>query len=131
MMMNIILFDGECHFCDSSVQFIIKRDRRKYFKFASIQSDLGEKLLAEFQIPNTVDSVVFIEGKKCYVKSTAALRICGRLDGMWRLFSPLLVIPTGLRDAVYDIVAKNRHKLVKKQNECKIPTKDQLERFLH
>ncbi|KGR74444.1 thiol-disulfide oxidoreductase DCC family protein [Ureibacillus sinduriensis] len=128
--MNIILFDGECHFCDASVQFIMKRDRRKYFKFASIQSDIGQRLLEEFNIPETIDSVVFIEGKKSYVKSTAALKICSRLDGMWRLFSPFLIIPKKFRDAIYDIVAKNRHKLSKK-NECKIPTKDELERFLH
>lgn len=128
--MNIVLFDGECHFCDASVQFIIKRDRRRYFKFASIQSDIGQRLLDEFKIPETIDSVVFIEGNKSYVKSTAALKISGRLDGMWKLFSLFLIIPKNLRDAIYDIVAKNRHKIVKK-NECKIPAKDELERFLH
>lgn len=128
--MNIVLFDGECHFCDASVQFIIKRDRSGYFKFASIQSDIGQNLLEEFKIPATIDSVVFIEENKSYVKSTAALKISGRLDGMWKLFSVFLIIPKNLRDAIYDIVAKNRHKLVKK-NECKIPTKDELERFLH
>ncbi|MDN4494553.1 thiol-disulfide oxidoreductase DCC family protein [Ureibacillus aquaedulcis] len=128
--MNIILFDGECHFCDASVQFIIKRDRNKYFKFASIQSDIGKKLLKEFQVPETVDSLVFIEGKQCYVKSTAALKVARRLDGPWSLFYPFLFIPSFLRDAIYDIVAKNRYKLGK-QNECKIPTKEELERFIN
>ncbi|MFC7684545.1 thiol-disulfide oxidoreductase DCC family protein [Ureibacillus sp. GCM10028918] len=127
--MNIILFDGECHFCDASVQFIIKRDRNKYFKFASIQSNIGQKLLKEFQIPKTIDSLVFIEGKKCYVKSTAALKVARRLDGVWSLLYPFLFTPPFLRDAIYDIVAKNRHKLGK-QTECRIPTKEELERFI-
>ncbi|QCR33017.1 thiol-disulfide oxidoreductase DCC family protein [Lysinibacillus sp. SGAir0095] len=128
--MNIILFDGECHFCDASVQFIIKRDQNKYFKFASIQSEIGQKLLEEFKIPKTIDSMIYIEGDKSYVKSTAALRICKKLDHLWKLFYPFLIIPVFLRDAVYDLIAKNRHKLGKK-TECKIPTKEELERFLH
>lgn len=128
--MNIILFDGECHFCDVSVQFIIKWDQKKYYKFASLQSEIGQILIEEFKIPKTIDSLIVIEGNKSFVKSTAALKICRRLDGLWKLFYPLLIVPVFLRDAVYDIVAKNRHKLVKR-TECKIPTKEDSERFLH
>ncbi|MCM3388067.1 DCC1-like thiol-disulfide oxidoreductase family protein [Ureibacillus chungkukjangi] len=128
--MNIILFDGDCHFCNTSVQFIIKRDQKKYFKFASLQSEIGQKLLEEFQIPKTTDSLIFIEGNSSYIKSTAALKICRRLDGMWKLLYPFLIIPKFLRNTVYDVVAKNRHKLMK-QTECRIPTKEELERFLH
>ena len=127
--MNIILFDGECHFCDASVQLIIKRDQNKYFKFAPIQSDIGQKLLNEFHIPKSMDSLIFIEGNKSYIKSTAALKISRRLDGPLKLFYPFLLVPVFLRDALYDIVAKNRYKLVKK-SACKIPTKEELERFL-
>ena len=128
--MNIILFDGDCHFCNASVQFIIKRDRKKYFKFASLQSEIGKKLLEEFQVPKTTDSLVFIEGNSCFVKSTAALKICRRLDGLWKLFYPFLIIPKFLRNSVYDAVAKKRHKLMN-QTECRLPTKEELERFLH
>lgn len=128
--MNIILFDGECHFCDASVQFIIKRDKNKYFKFASLQSEIGQRLLKEFQISKTIDSLVLIEGNRCYVKSTAALKISKKLDGMWMLLYPFIFMPSFLRDFVYDCIAKNRHKLGK-QTECKIPTKEELERFIH
>ena len=128
--MNIILFDGECHFCDASVQFIIKRDQKKLYKFASLQSDIGQKFLDEFQIPKTMDSLILIEGEKAYKKSTAALKIAKNFDGLWKLTYPLIIIPSLIRDAFYDIVAKNRHKL-KKNHQCKIPTKEELDRFLH
>ena len=128
--MNIILFDGDCHFCNASVQFIIKRDQMKYFKFASLQSEIGRTLLKKFQIPETIDSMVFIEGNNYYVKSTAALKIAKRLDGMWPLLLPFITIPSFLRDLVYDIIAKNRHSL-RKHNACKIPDSKDLDRFLH
>ena len=127
--MNIILFDGECHFCDASVQFIIKRDKAKHFKFASLQSEIGQRLLKEFRIPKNIDSLVFIEGNKCYVKSTAALKISRKLDGLWKLFYPFILVPVFLRNFAYDLIAKNRHKLGK-HTQCKIPSKEELERFI-
>ncbi|HWK24322.1 MAG TPA: DUF393 domain-containing protein [Ureibacillus sp.] len=128
--MKIVLFDGDCHFCDASVQFIIKRDRNKNFKFASIQSEIGQSLIEQFHIPKSLDSVIYIEETKCYVKSTAVLRITKKLDGGWKCFYPLIFIPAFMRNIIYDLVAKNRHKL-RKQKVCKIPTKEDLERFLH
>jgi predicted DCC family thiol-disulfide oxidoreductase YuxK len=127
--MNIILFDGECNFCDASVQFIIKRDKKKYFKFASIQSATGQKLLERYSIPKTMDSMVFIEENKAFMKSTAALRISRKLDGMWKCFYPFIVIPSLIRDAVYNLIAKNRHKLGK-NTKCEIPNKEDLDRFI-
>lgn len=128
-MVNIILFDGECHFCDQSVQFIIKRDLRKQFKFASIQGEIGQKLLQQHKVPTTLDSIVLIEGGKIYTKSSAVLQICKKLNRLWKLFYIFIIIPTPIRNRVYDLVAQNRHKL-NKSNQCRIPSKDDLERFL-
>ncbi|MGE7666192.1 thiol-disulfide oxidoreductase DCC family protein [Ureibacillus composti] len=128
-MVNIILFDGECHFCDRSVQFIIKRDLRKQFKFASIQGEKGQKLLQQHGVPKTLDSIVLIEGGKFYSKSSAVLRICKQLNRHWKLLYVFIIVPSPIRNFVYDLVAKNRHKL-NKSNQCRIPTKDDLERFL-
>ncbi|MBD8026817.1 DUF393 domain-containing protein [Ureibacillus sp. Re31] len=127
--MNIILFDGECHFCDATVQFIIKRDRQKHFKFASIQSEVGQTLMKKFRIPKSIDSVIYIEDSNCYIKSTAVLRISRKLDGCWKGCYLFKVIPTPIRDWVYDVIAKNRHRFIK-NNHCIIPKRDDLDRFI-
>lgn len=79
-MGGIILFDGVCNFCDSTVQFIIKRDQAGYFQFASLQSDIGQNILAQFNISKNIDSVILIEHEQVFFESTAALKICKKLD---------------------------------------------------
>ncbi len=85
-MGGIILFDGVCNFCDSTVQFIIKHDQAGYFQFASLQSEIGQSLLAQYHIPKNIDSVILIEQGKVSVESTAALNICRKFDGLWPCF---------------------------------------------
>ncbi|WP_199677373.1 thiol-disulfide oxidoreductase DCC family protein [Lysinibacillus yapensis] len=127
--MNIILFDGDCNFCHGGVQFIIKRDSRKQFKFASLQSETGKMLSEKYSLPKNIDSMVYIENNRCYLKSTAVFHICRKLDGAWKIPSIFLLIPAPIRNAMYDLVAKNRHKL-RKNAQCKIPNKEDLERFI-
>lgn len=129
-MNGIILFDGECNFCNSSVQFIIKRDKKAHFTFASLQSEIGKTYRKQFGIPEDVDSLILIEGEHCYIKSSAALRICKKLDGGWKLFSTFLLIPPPLRNVCYDIMAKNRYKWFGKQESCMLPTPEMKKRFL-
>lgn len=126
----IILFDGVCNFCSGSVKFIIKRDPAAYFKFASLQSDIGEQLTEEYNVNKEVDSIVLIENHRYYTESTAALRIAKRLKGGWRLFYVLKIIPKFLRDKPYKFVAKNRYKWFGKKDACMIPTPDIRKRFL-
>ncbi|MBS4210740.1 thiol-disulfide oxidoreductase DCC family protein [Bacillus sp. FJAT-50079] len=129
-MLPIILFDGDCHFCNSNVQFIIKHDRVGYFHFASLQSEIGQSLLETYSIPSHVDSLVVINNKKAYVKSTAALQICRHLDGAWKCFFLFTIIPAPIRNLFYDIVAKNRYRLVRKKESCIIPSPEVRKRFL-
>lgn len=89
----IILFDGVCNFCNSSVQFIIKRDPTGYFKFASLQSDTGQQLLKKYGVSKEIDSLIVIEKQSVYIKSSAALQISRKLTGFWRFFSILRVFP--------------------------------------
>lgn len=128
--LKIVLFDGDCHFCNRSVQFIIKRDKKKVFKFASLQSAIGQQLLRDYAISQQTDSFVLIAGNKGYVKSSAALTVCRDLAWPWKLCSAFLVIPTCLRDLFYDLIAKNRHRLGKKGTHCTIPTAEERQRFL-
>ncbi|MBM7651197.1 thiol-disulfide oxidoreductase DCC family protein [Neobacillus cucumis] len=129
-MERIILFDGECNFCDFSVQFIIKRDPNGLFKFALLQSDIGKELLHKYNTPSNIDSLVLIEDKNCYFKSTAALRVCKNLKGAWKLPYFLLVIPKPLRDFFYEIIAKNRYKWFGTKESCMIPSSEDRNRFL-
>ena len=129
-MKGIVLFDGVCNVCEFSVQFIMKRDKGDYFRFASLQSEIGEKYLTEFKVDRTVDSIVFIEEHKVYTHSTAALKIAKHLDGSWKLLYFLIIVPKPIRDTVYKWIAKNRYRFFGKKDVCMLPTPEQRNRFL-
>ena len=129
-MEKIILFDGVCNLCNSSVQFVIKRDPDGHFKFASLQSEIGQSLLEQHGFNKEIDSFVLIENQRIYSKSSAALRVCRNLNGFWKVFSILRILPPSFRDFFYDIVAKNRYKWFGKKESCMLPTKEMKKRFL-
>lgn len=129
-MNSIILFDGECNFCDHSVQFIIKRDKQALFKFASIQSDAGQEILKSHHVPLHTDSVILVEKGKYYDQSSAALKICKHLKGAWKLFYFFILVQKPLRDFVYKIIAKNRYKWFGKKDACMLPSPEIRKRFL-
>lgn len=127
----IILFDGVCNLCNWSVQFIIKRDPKAYFRFASIQSTTGKQLLQERGVhAQDINSFVLIEGQSCLMRSDAALGVAKNLAGLWSLLIVLYIIPHAIRDLGYDLIARNRYKWFGKQNSCMIPSKELLDRFL-
>lgn len=109
-MDKLILFDGDCNFCDRGVQFIIARDPKGHFKFASLQSDIGQQILGNLNAPEDLDSMVLIENDTYYIKSTAALRICKHLKGLWKAAYVFAVIPKPIRDFLYEFIANNRYK---------------------
>ena len=126
-----ILFDGVCNLCSGFVVFTIKRDSGAKFKFASLQSEHGEKLQKEFGLdPNDIKTMVLVENDRVYLKSDAALRIFRQLDGLWSLLYYLIVFPKPLRNYVYDVVAKNRYRWFGKKDECMVPTPELEKRFL-
>lgn len=129
---KIILFDGVCNLCNSAVQFIIKNDRKDVFRFVALQSDLGQEILAYIGIdPNTIDSIVLYEpGVAYYYKSSAALEIAKSLDGFFSLGIILKIIPTGIRNHLYDYIALNRYKWYGKKESCMIPTPELKAKFL-
>ena len=129
---KIIVFDGVCNLCNGAIQFMIKRDKKRQFRYTSLQGALGKQLLAERNIdPSKIDSIILIEPDVAYYyKSSAALEISKGLSGMYPLMSIFLIIPSPIRDFVYDIIAKNRYKWFGKKESCMIPTKEQQELFL-
>lgn len=129
-MNGIVLFDGECNFCDKSVQFILKRDAKQHFKFASLQSEIGQGLLENFKVPLDVDSFLLIENRRYYTRSSAAFRVCKHLSGFWKLFYIAIFIPKPIRDVVYNYIAKNRYTWFGKKQSCRLPTPDERKQFL-
>lgn len=127
----IILFDGICNLCNSSVQFVLKHDAKKQFLFASLQSDASRKLLLQFNYENAkMTSIVLIENNKVYDKSTAALRIARKLNPLWNWLYVLIIIPKSIRDFVYDIIAKNRYGWFGKRNSCLVYIEEYKNRFI-
>ncbi|MGB3143411.1 MAG: thiol-disulfide oxidoreductase DCC family protein [Maribacter sp.] len=129
---KIILFDGVCNLCNGAVQFVIERDKNDVFRFAALQSEIGQKLVNERGIDTeTVDSIILIEPNVAYyTKSTAALKIAEDLNGLWSTLSIFLWVPEGIRNIVYDFIAKNRYKWYGKKQECMIPTPELKAKFL-
>ncbi|MBU8788588.1 thiol-disulfide oxidoreductase DCC family protein [Bacillus glycinifermentans] len=128
---TIVLFDGVCNVCDGAVQFIIKHDPKGLFSFAPLQSDTGRKLLEQHGLSaDHFDSMILIKNGRVYAKSAAVLHVAKGLSGLWRAAAVFLIIPKPLRDAVYDLLAKNRYKWFGKKESCMIPGPDIKKRFL-
>mgnify|MGYP006093571909 FL=1 len=128
---SIILFDGVCNLCNGAVNFVIKRDPRNVFKFTPLQEKQGILLLKKHAVDSRkLDSIVLIENGNVYIKSSAALRIARKMSNLWPLFFVLLIIPSFIRDGVYDFIAKNRYKWFGKKEQCMIPTPGLKEKFL-
>ena len=131
----VVLFDGVCNFCSASVQFIVARDPDGYFRFASIQSDTGKKLMTEHGIPEVPEgsdptSVILIEDGRAFDRSTAALRIARHLHNVWKLLYVFVIVPRFVRNFVYELVAKRRYRWFGKKDMCMVPTPELRERFL-
>jgi predicted DCC family thiol-disulfide oxidoreductase YuxK len=128
---SIVLFDGVCNFCNASVNFIIDRDPAGRLRFAPLQSALGQELLRKFRLPpDRVDTVVLVDGSRCYTESSAALQIAGRLRWPWPLWCALLLVPPFLRDWAYEAFAANRYRWFGKADACRLPTPEVRARFV-
>lgn len=129
-MERIVLFDGVCNYCNAMVNFSIRHDPEKKFKYATLQSDIGQRLLAEHGIGKDVDSVILIEDGKAYMHSTAGLRIVRKMSGIYSLCYVFIIVPAFIRDWAYELFAKYRYRLFGRTDTCMIPTPDMRERFL-
>jgi len=128
---KILLFDGVCNLCNSSVTFVIARDKKDLFRFAAIQEPAGAALIKKHGIDiSKTDSIILIDGEKAYVKSTAALKVARHLGGAYPLLYGFMIVPNFIRNWVYDYVAKNRYKWYGKKESCMIPTPELKSKFL-
>jgi predicted DCC family thiol-disulfide oxidoreductase YuxK len=128
---NLVLFDGVCNLCNGAVQFIIKRDPKKKFRFASLQSEIARQhIMALSPTEPELYSIILIKKGRAYDRSAAVLEIARDLSGLWRALYVFKIIPAFLRDAVYGWIARNRYRFFGKKDECMIPSADLKARFV-
>jgi len=128
---SIVLIDGICNLCQGATKFIVRHDHCGRFHFASLQSHTGQTLLAKGGLPtDVINTIVLFQNGNYYTKSTAALRISRHLKFPWPLVYALIIIPRGIRDAIYQYIAKNRYRWFGKSDQCMLPSPELKGRFL-
>jgi predicted DCC family thiol-disulfide oxidoreductase YuxK len=126
----IIYFDGQCNLCNSLVDFVIRHDRRRHFRFAPLQGETARARLADRFTTAELTTVVLEEPSRFRIRSDAALAILTGLGGFWRLAGTYRLIPRRLRDALYDYVARKRFGWFGRRDTCRVPGPEERERFL-
>src|SRR5579859_5176832 len=128
---SIVLFDGECAFCDRSVKWIINHDPAGRFRFAARQSPAGQRFLAEHDLPpEGVESLILIEGSRVSTHSTGVLRIARKLPFPWKVAGIFLIVPRPIRDFLYRALAKRRYRIAGKMEACSVPTPEMRARIV-
>lgn len=128
---KIVLFDGVCNFCNSSVNFIIENDKKDVFRFSSLQSVFGQKYLSKFNLPAYYFStLILIEDERFYVRSSAALRIAKHLSLPYNLLYIFIFVPPFIRNIFYDLISRNRYKWFGKKDQCRIPNAEERAKFI-
>lgn len=127
----IILFDGVCNFCNGAINFVLKQDKKKIFRFATLQSEAGQKILQQYHLAtNDFESFILIDKDKIYKKSSATLRVLNQLPWHWKELQIFWIVPVFIRNAIYDFIAKNRYKWFGQKDQCMIPTAEMKSRFI-
>lgn len=128
----VILFDGVCNLCEWTVQLVIRNDRKRLFRFASLQSEDAQRVLEQYHYQHDgLSSVLLVTDGVVYRKSRAALQIARRMDGAWPLFYYLFfLVPAPLADLVYDFVGNRRYRWFGRKEACWVPDEDLRSRFL-
>lgn len=128
---KIVLFDGVCNLCSSSVQFVLKNDKKDQFLFGSLQGNYGQRILKEYNLPPGIyNSFILLENNKIYTRSSGALRMLKHIGGGWALLYSFIIVPQFMRDAVYNFISRNRYKWFGKKKECWLPKPEWRKKFL-
>lgn len=126
----IVLYDGQCSFCNGAVQWIIARDQFGKINYAAIEGELGQQLIRHYNIPDTIDSLICIDHNKAYLYSSGAIQVTKHLDGIWKVLFAFKIIPAIIRNPIYKWFAKNRYRWFGREQSCMLPTPSIRQRFL-
>ncbi len=127
----LIVFDGVCVLCSASARFVLRHDRTRRFRLTAAQSPVGQGLYRHFGLsPNDYDTFLLVEDGRAWLKSDAALRVVRRMGLPWSLAALFRIVPASLRDAAYDLIARNRYRVFGRRETCFIPSDGDAQRFL-
>jgi predicted DCC family thiol-disulfide oxidoreductase YuxK len=128
----IVIFDGDCAFCNKSVMLILKKDKTESIEVCSNQSQKGKELIEKHNITADINStIIYLEENKVYYKSTAALTISKKLKGLFPLLYLFMIVPRFIRDGVYDFIAKHRKKIIKKEYSCEFVSDESIRKRIY
>lgn len=128
---KVIVFDGVCNFCNAFVDFVIRHDPHRRFKFGTLQSEPAQKILEELGLQTKeFETFLLLEDDRVFTKSTAALKIAKQLRGPWSFLGMFLLIPVPIRDSIYDYFARHRYRWMGKRERCRLPIPTDKERFV-
>jgi predicted DCC family thiol-disulfide oxidoreductase YuxK len=117
--------------CNAAVQFVVAHEREPSLKFASLQSDVGRRIVKERALSGDIDTVVLVDGDRVFLRSSAAVRVLWSLGAAWPALGALLwIVPKPLRDLGYDIFARFRYRLFGRKDACMVPTPELRARFV-
>jgi predicted DCC family thiol-disulfide oxidoreductase YuxK len=125
-MSHVVIFDGVCNLCNLSVNILMKLDKRRRLKYSPLQGEFVKSI----PIDKEVDSIIFYEDGKLYYKSDAVLKILKALGGIWVVVNVFYIIPKGIRDFIYDLIAKYRYLVFGKSDMCRMPTEEEKKLFI-
>lgn len=127
----IVVFDSQCLICSAWVHFLLKYDKKRKFRFASIQGNTGQSLVKDQHLKlDNLDTMLLVDGVNVYQHTDAILRVLVAMEGFWKIFVLIRLIPAMLRDPIYRFVARNRYKLLGRKDVCFVPSPADRERFL-
>lgn len=128
---RLLLYDGVCGLCAKGVQFFVRHDRDGMLRYAPLQGETATRLKdVHAEIPRGIDTLVFVEDGRVYLRSRAVLRALAHLPTPWRWLSWLAVVPAFLADPPYNLVARFRYRIWGQYDTCRIPTPEEASRFL-
>lgn len=127
---HLLLFDGVCNLCNGLVRFIIPHDRKELFRFAPLTSDIGKKIVARSHEAASLDTLVYLRKDRLFTRSSAALYVARDLGGIWAVAFIFMLVPSFIRDAVYDLVARKRYGWWGRSEQCMVPMRELRSRFL-
>lgn len=124
-----IFFDGICVLCNGTIDFVLKHDKGKHFRYVPLQSEAGKKAIKKLKLPPDTDSVILYHENQVFTESDAAIEIVRLLPIPWKWLVVVKIIPKGVRDNIYRWIAKNRYRWFGEKESCRIPTPEEKQFF--